>query len=311
MRRLSFFVCFISFLGISCSSFAVPTPAVVPIDTPTNVPVLTIQPTSTISVSDDTSFEENITILVSTGDFSVEVPFMLLSEVDGDSILVSDEEGTFFIMFSVDPNEDNDTLETLLDLYFAVLEKKGISFLKEPSREIVLNDLTGIRREFSGAVQDVSMEGSSVAILSNENFVFIGFGLAKIQSDPDAWKNNGLPNFDKLINSLTFFDNNAECPVSTDETYGYTAENPIQVGGGDFGGPSRERAYLDHLLDSSGTPITYNRTGSTMVGDVILDVYELSTSDEKAIIYIDEYNYASLQAPIGFICQGSFPLSEP
>jgi hypothetical protein len=78
------------------------------------------------------------------------------------------------------------------------------------------------------------------------------------------------------------------CVMSTDKTYGYTQENPIKVGGDDFGGPSRERAYLDNLAGPHGEPISYNRTGSLDSGDTILDAYEISGLGAKVTLYIDE-----------------------
>jgi hypothetical protein len=255
MKKIVFFICFMTVFGIACSSLSTATP-VPEVETSTSVPIITVTPALTSSVNEDLLFEENITTLVTTNDFSVVVPFPLLSQAEGNNIIVADKEDHFFIIFSTDPNEDQDSIEELLDLYFDALEKRGIISSRNPSYEFRLNDMSGIRVDFSGTIQDVPMEGSAVAVPFKEDFVFIGFGLSRTELDADLWKNEGLPNFDTLTNSITFFDKNAECPISVDETYGYTPENPIQVGGDNFNGPSRERAYLDHLLDSSGNTVT-------------------------------------------------------
>ncbi|MGC1378142.1 MAG: hypothetical protein WA821_18070 [Anaerolineales bacterium] len=99
--------------------------------------------------------------------------------------------------------------------------------------------------------------------------------------------------------------------VSTDKTYGYTQENPIKVGGDDFGGPPRERAYLDNLAGPHGEPISYNRTGSLDSGDTILDAYEISGLSKPVTLYIDEYSFTEPQAPVGFTCLGAFSLTAP
>lgn len=99
--------------------------------------------------------------------------------------------------------------------------------------------------------------------------------------------------------------------TATDDTYGYTSENPIKVGGDVFGGASRERAYLDHLLIPTAMRLP-QRSSSGDFGDVVLDIYVVTTSaGDEAILYVDMYNYTPPQAPVKFTCQGAFPLSAP
>ncbi|MFZ5856373.1 MAG: hypothetical protein ACOYZ6_06045 [Chloroflexota bacterium] len=100
------------------------------------------------------------------------------------------------------------------------------------------------------------------------------------------------------------------CPISTDDTYGYTLENPIRVGGDFFSGPSRERAYLDNLRGPNGEKFTYERHGSTHGIDTILDIYELYGLPTKVILYVDMYKYEQLMAPVGLTCAGPF-ISAP
>ena len=101
------------------------------------------------------------------------------------------------------------------------------------------------------------------------------------------------------------------CPVSTDATFGYTKENPIKVGGGDFGGPPREEAYLNALRGPNGETISYARFGSIPFGDTILDGYEIHGLQKAVTLYIDEYVYVEPQAPVRFTCASAFPLSSP
>lgn len=82
--------------------------------------------------------------------------------------------------------------------------------------------------------------------------------------------------------------------TSDDPTYGYTAENPIKVGGADeFSGPSTERLYLRHLRDSKFRPFRFHRLGSYggNPDEHMVDGYELTDQDgETYMLYIDMYH---------------------
>lgn len=96
------------------------------------------------------------------------------------------------------------------------------------------------------------------------------------------------------------------CPISADKTYGYSETNPVNTGGGDFGGPPRERAYLDKLRGPKGEEITYDRKGSFARNSdgVILDIYEITYAGLKKpiVIYVNEYSEEPPQVPVGFTC---------
>ena len=98
---------------------------------------------------------------------------------------------------------------------------------------------------------------------------------------------------------------------SLDATCGYTQANPIKVGGGAFGGPPRERAYLDVLRGPNGQPIAYRRLGSIQSGSMILDVFEVTGLEKTVTLYVDEDSYTVPQAPVGFICASPFTLAAP
>lgn len=98
--------------------------------------------------------------------------------------------------------------------------------------------------------------------------------------------------------------------VSTDETYGLTPENAVRTGGGHASGVRNEHRYLRSLTGPYGEELTYNRLGSCchfetpngMGGIGLLDMYEVTYEGlkEPIIIYLDLYDYAPLQAPVGF-----------
>ena len=77
--------------------------------------------------------------------------------------------------------------------------------------------------------------------------------------------------------------------------------------------PSRERAFLDNLLGPNGEMISYERIGSHDYGDTILDVYQITYSGLSTLItlYIDEYSWGTLFAPVGFTCSGAFSITGP
>ena len=103
------------------------------------------------------------------------------------------------------------------------------------------------------------------------------------------------------------------CPTDTDETFGYTVENPIKVasygGADDFEtlimGPHAEKQYLETLL-YNGQQIEFVRRGSTSGEEAILDIYELTGPgiDGSITLYVDMYNAAPYRVPAGFGCTG-------
>ena len=100
--------------------------------------------------------------------------------------------------------------------------------------------------------------------------------------------------------------------VSTDETYGYTPENAVEVGGAkNSEGPINERRYLNALTGPNGEEISYYRAGSccptpsenAMFGDnALLDRYRVvwEGSKDTVSIYINMYDSSPLKAPKGF-----------
>ncbi|WP_051203965.1 hypothetical protein [Hugenholtzia roseola] len=93
--------------------------------------------------------------------------------------------------------------------------------------------------------------------------------------------------------------------------YGYSASNPIKVGGKDKEGVLNEKRFLNALLSPSGKPITYTRMGSccpfptpnALFGkEGLLDIYEIRYQGLKKPItlYLNFYDYEKLYIPKGF-----------
>jgi len=102
------------------------------------------------------------------------------------------------------------------------------------------------------------------------------------------------------------------CPTETDESYGYSVENPVRMivmpqDGLEqaFYGPYMVSAYFENLL-YEGQPVTYARLGSTTVDESILDMYEVSAPGmiEPVILYVDQYSQDYFKVPAGFGCSG-------
>jgi len=99
--------------------------------------------------------------------------------------------------------------------------------------------------------------------------------------------------------------------ISTDTTYGYSPENPIEVGGIKADeGPLNERRFLNALAGPNGEEVSYYRAGSCcpikskngFMGRAMLDNYRVTWTGatDTVSIYINMYDYGVLKAPAGF-----------
>ncbi|MDJ1479302.1 hypothetical protein QNI16_02325 [Cytophagaceae bacterium YF14B1] len=106
-----------------------------------------------------------------------------------------------------------------------------------------------------------------------------------------------------LLDSSTF----SLTAVSEDSSYGYTAKNAIQTGGGAEG----ERRYLNALTGPNGETVTYIRLGSccafkTPNGIIdntgLLDKYEVRYEglSKPVILYLNMYDSGDMKAPVNF-----------
>ena len=133
--------------------------------------------------------------------------------------------------------------------------------------------------------------------------LLIGCKTAKIGGNVGGLTNNETPRAkQELLNDPRY---------TTDETYGYTAENPIMVGGG-MNGPIHERRFLDTLAGPNGERIRYSRKGSCCMfktenalfgGEMgLLDMYEIKYRGLKTpiILYLNMYDLDILKVPVGF-----------
>ena len=177
---------------------------------------------------------------------------------------------------------------------------------------ITVGEIEGLATDIAGTIFDSDMAGQVVSLATSNDRIFFGSGLGAVSPQKDYWQEEGDAAFDALLGTIEFSQPSGDIPVcliSDDPSYGFSQENPIKVGGGAFVGPSRERAYLDNLLGPNGEAVSYVRSGSFPLGDVILDLYTVDIQGVGTVsLYIDEYNYVGLQAPVGFTCAEAFIL---
>jgi len=90
------------------------------------------------------------------------------------------------------------------------------------------------------------------------------------------------------------------------DTYGFSPENPIHVGGG----PEGQHAFLSALRGPEGQPLAWRRLGSCcefetpngIMGRGLLDIYEVfhEGMERPVILYLDMYDSGPVAAPTGF-----------
>lgn len=293
------------------------TPTFTPTSTPTPLPTNTPKPTSTSSPTVRPTIALGDAQFIEEASFSFRPPIGYEVDVQGAQIGVFDKASTIIIsIYGATSNPQDLSSEEIADEFLAAVFKAGEGeYTKGPASPVKIDEVEGLAYGVNGTLFGSTTQGQAIIVMpSNQQFLF-GLGIANTERDPKRWENEGGPVFNALIQSITFSSStsssNSPCAIATISTYGFTQENPIKVGGGAFGGPSRERAYLDNLRGPKGEALTYERTGSVDFGDTILDIFEISGTGKVITLYIDEYAYTEPQAPVGFTCAGKFPLSAP
>ncbi|WP_226929938.1 hypothetical protein [Hymenobacter siberiensis] len=98
--------------------------------------------------------------------------------------------------------------------------------------------------------------------------------------------------------------------ISQDATYGFTANNPVRVGGGREAGLRNQQRYLNALLGPRGETLKYEHEGSCCAFKIAevgidnegqLDVYSLTWKGQQQPLklYLNMYEEGTLTAPVG------------
>src|SRR5690606_21201183 len=125
------------------------------------------------------------------------------------------------------------------------------------TKEIAIGGVDGVAVDIQGQFLDSPTQGMAFAVSPFPDILVFGLANSFLETDENLWQNQHKAIFEEFIETIKFVDVTGVCIISTDDTYGYTEENPIKVGGSSFDGPSRERAYLDNLLGPNGESLSY------------------------------------------------------
>ncbi|MCB9423400.1 MAG: hypothetical protein H6667_26630 [Ardenticatenaceae bacterium] len=315
------------------SATATQTPTLIPTDTPTSTPTATLTNTPSPTYTSTPTATHTPTpvpvvvlgdpVVVANGGFSLKPAEGYDSEVDETVnyglMSMSGENNVILLNVIGIPNaaaamagkSDEDMLEELVADFVNNTGTGGTYELGQAYTMLVGLD-EGITAEISGELFDKPYIGQAVFINPFNEMAFFAIALSR---GSEVWFTRGAPAFAAMMESVQFLSgdsgNAQSCIISIDVAYGYTEAKAIQVGGDAFGGPSRERAYLDNLLGPNGEPVSYERLGSLPYNDIILDIFELTVGDTTATLFLDEYNWSEPQAPVGFTCAAAFPLAAP
>lgn len=307
----------------SPTATATPTQTSTPSATNTKTPTPTKTPSPTSLPK--AALDERVT--VTSGGFSFQPAVGYEVEITNESIWglvsLSGEADTILINILGVPDAEayivgKSDLELVDELVADFVENVGGSYEKGESYVMMVGEGEGTAVDLSGEMFDKPFIGQAIFINPMDNQSFFAIALAR---DPEIWATLGQPAFAMMLESVQFLPlaiggdgdsgSAGPCIISTDPTYGTTEANPIQVGGDSFGGPPRERAYLDNLLGPNGETTNYERVGSLPYEDTILDIYSLTAGGTTTTLYLDEYNWSEPRAPLGFTCTAPFPLTSP
>lgn len=286
--------------------------------TPTNIPTSTNTPIPTSTHTKEPSPTHSKIIKNLEGEYSFLEPNGFIVNIKGPMVGITNEEQTFSIIIY-----GSSIKFSLVNLYNAadnflnlIFQDPDGYYIKENAQSIMIDSVEGLIFDITGSIYETMFKGQAVIVMPKKNQFFFGLGLANVDFEENLWDDEGKIIFKTLISSIGFLtedelSTSSICTISTDKTYGYSEENPIRVGGDAFGGPSRERAYLDNLLGPNGEQLTYERIGSFETDDTILDEFIIKGAGKTIILYIDEYSYSVPMAPVGFTCYKDFPFSKP
>lgn len=299
---------------------AVPTETAAPTETPTSTP--TPMPTATSTATSEPTLALSEVYVVEEVGISFQAPVGYDVDVQGTQFNVADQSGTLIISFTgVLADGRDQSPEELVDEFLnSIAERSDGEFVKEEPYTIMVDGVEGTAFDLTGSLFGSTLQGRAILVVPDATRFLFGLGVSNTSQDAERWQNNGEAVFTAVLHSIQFLgessgagdgEDTAVCPIAVDSTYGYAQENAIQVGGGAFDGPPRERAYLDNLRGPNGEALTYERAGSVPFGDTVLDIFAITGLAQPVTLYVDEYNFSELKAPTAFTCAAAFTLTEP
>jgi hypothetical protein len=300
------------------------TPTVEPSPTAPVTPVPTATPTPEPTPTSAPAWEEEAESegLVLLGDiiripelgYAYQYPVEMQYYVQWPVALIYGKEMGLLLMLGGDAEQQPYEATDFPEQVETFAEKGGeISF--SPPVTVTISGIEGPSVDLMASEAGTKVRGRLISIDRGADGRFFLLAVSRDADDEDDWENGVLPILDAVAESIVFWKPGAgadTCPASTDPTYGVTQERPVRIGGGQFGGRARARAYLEALRGTQGQISSYRHVGPVQTGGSSLEEYELSTLGAAPIsIYIDAYSYSQPQVPAGLRCAYPFPLSEP
>lgn len=278
---------------------AAPTSETIATQAASPVPTLEIKPGSPYSLNE-------------SGFSFTSVEGMIVQLQPSQAMFSTVDQQVFFSLAGEPLKQETDPNKLIADFVGSI--QQSVPDLQASGPEpFTMAGVEGLSSDLSGTMGGSPFRGQAVLAVIDSKRVFYASAVGMTAAG-DYWQAQGQPAFTAVLESVEFFEPVAGgnlCVVSTDSTYGTTTENPIKVGGDWTEGPYRERAFMDVLRGPNGEEITYERVRSEQVGDVVLDVYEISGLAEKVTLYLDMYNFDALEIPASFTCSGPIPLGVP
>ena len=297
----------------TATTTATASPTATDMPEPTATATITPTPIPTSQAAEDFGFSEFA--LIEPGAYSFWYPDSFDFDQDGSNARLS--LGAFSLLFSGffesgETNTDAFVLEAA-DIVADVIE---VDLVIGKPYEVTVDGIVGSAVDYEGEQNGTALAGTIVGVLAPQDLLFVVAARDHTATMEDWIAGGQVVQFGIIdtVELLTVEDSSAagECLIADDLTYGLTEDNPVEVGGGAFGGPARARAFLDNLLGPGGETIEYSRTGSISTDETIVDTYELTfAGGDPLVIYVDQYNWSPPLAPTGLTCDGPFPLAEP
>lgn len=227
--------------------------------------------------------------------------------------MMSNMDQTFLFSLAAGSPLEGATLDDALSSFLSNMKRDFPDLENGPPIQAEVSGQVAIASDIRGSLGGHSFSGRITVVQPAGGLPVYALALAIDPPVGKGWEPEGEYLYIETLETVNFFEptaQSADCQVSSDPTYAFERSNPVRVGGQAFGGPDRERAYLDTILGPNGEPVSYKRSGSSPFEDTILDFYVLTYPGipSPVTIYLDESSFETLYAPLGFSCASQFPV---
>ncbi len=248
--------------------------------------------------------------------WSDDQPALRLETMRDQVTLSSSDDSLFFAISSQQAKEPQNSMDCLEETRKSMAGSSSC-FQVTALEEWQLPAGSAATFQFRDVVNSDTAIYGQVLVLTRTDRCLHLVGLSQTTQPEQDWQASGQPIFLNLATSLRFLEDeeSLNCQISTDLTYGFSPDNPIQAGSNQLSdGPQREQLYLLTLRGPNGEEILFDRQAPQFnQARVVVDPYliEYEGLDTPVRLYFDLYSYAPLLAPAGFTCEAPFPIPPP